>query len=223
MPSGLVSERPSMSMSMRVTSYVMTSCSYAAAIWLTSLHESPISVPPWSADQPPSDGMTSPPVARSAWMSDRNGVGVVATVCVFEPFQARVHEVLLVVSRKARVRYFAPDWAAMPEMLSPVHISKYGEKTWAGMGVAAPTPAGAAIARVARRDAMVRKRRERMSSPCLVADLCAAGPPALLSRRSDRPMWGDYGAASYSRKPGAGRARRARRASRMNPARSERR
>src|SRR6185369_4197778 len=104
---------------------------------LTLAHESPISVPPWSADQPPSDGMTLPPVARSAWMSLRNGVGVVATVWVFEPFQARVHEVLLVVSRNASVRYLAPDWLAMPLMLSPVHISKYGEKTWVGRTVAA--------------------------------------------------------------------------------------
>src|SRR5689334_14333038 len=131
----------------------------------TLLHESPISVPPWSADQPPSEGMTSPPAARRALMSVRNGVGSVATVWVLDPFQARVHDVLLVVSRKASVRYFAPDWPAMPEMLSPVHISKYGENTWAGRGVAALAPAGATIAIVARREVMVRTRRARMVFP----------------------------------------------------------
>ncbi len=50
---------------------VITS-SYAAAIVFTSLQESAISVPPWSALQPPKDGITSPPIPRSDAMSERD-------------------------------------------------------------------------------------------------------------------------------------------------------
>ena len=71
MPSLRVSDLPSTSMSSRVTSYRVMTSSYAAAIALTSLHESAISVPPWSALQPPNDGITSPPSPRSVAMSDR--------------------------------------------------------------------------------------------------------------------------------------------------------
>jgi hypothetical protein len=40
------------------------------AIAFTSLHESASSVPPWSALQPPKDGMTSPPIPRSVVRSE---------------------------------------------------------------------------------------------------------------------------------------------------------
>ena len=99
-------------------------CWYAAAMDATVLQESPISVPPWSALQPPNEGMTSPPSARTAWMSLRNVPA--ATVWVLEPFQASVQEVLLVVSRNARVRYFTPEVWATALIESLVHISKYG-------------------------------------------------------------------------------------------------
>src|SRR5262245_14395045 len=99
MPADLVSDRPSMSMSRRVTPYVVTTFSYAAAIALTSEQESPISVPPWSALHPPKEGTTSPPRARSEARSDRYAPD--ATVRLEEPFHASVHEVLLSVSRNA--------------------------------------------------------------------------------------------------------------------------
>ncbi len=54
-----------------MTLYVLTTCSNAAAIWLTSLHESASSVPERSALKPPNEGMTSPPSERSEAMSDR--------------------------------------------------------------------------------------------------------------------------------------------------------
>jgi len=37
---------------------------------LTFVHESAISVPPWSALYPPNDGITSPPIARREAMSE---------------------------------------------------------------------------------------------------------------------------------------------------------
>ena len=40
------------------------------------------------------------------------------------PSQASVHEVLLVVSRKASVKYFTPDACAVVTMPSVVHVSK---------------------------------------------------------------------------------------------------
>ena len=70
MPSVRVSERPSTSKSRRDTSYVVITFSSALAIAFTSLQESASSVPPWSALQPPKDGITSPPIARSDWMSE---------------------------------------------------------------------------------------------------------------------------------------------------------
>src|SRR3954454_3818401 len=102
----------------------MTSCSYAAAIEETSAQESPISVPPWSALHPPSDGMMSPPAARRSAMSLRYRPS--ATVCVFTPFHARVHERLLVVSRNASVKYFTPEASDVALMRSDVQVSKYG-------------------------------------------------------------------------------------------------
>src|SRR5436190_10694552 len=98
--------------------------SKAVAIVLTSEHESPISVPPWSALQPPNDGMTSPPIARNEAMSDMYRPE--PTVSVFTPSQASVQDVLLVVSRNASVRYRAPDCWAIVVRLSVVHVSKYG-------------------------------------------------------------------------------------------------
>src|SRR4029079_7882555 len=100
----------------------VTSCSYAAAIELTSAHESPISVPPWSALHPPSDGMMSPPAARRLAMSVRYRPA--ATVWVLTPFHARVHERLLVVSRKASVKYFTPEASEVALMPSEVQVSK---------------------------------------------------------------------------------------------------
>src|SRR3954452_3625632 len=104
-------------------------CSYAEAIELTVAHESPISVPPWSADQPPNDGTTSPPSARSEAMSLAYGAfwGFAGRVRALSPSQASVHDVLLSVSRKARVKYRAPDCWASVVTLSVVHVSKYGE------------------------------------------------------------------------------------------------
>ena len=102
----------------------MTSCSYAAAIESTSRHESPISVPPWSALHPPSDGITSPPAARSVAMSDRYRPE--ATVWVFTPFHASVQERLPVVSRNASVKYLTPDAVEVALIESVVQVSKYG-------------------------------------------------------------------------------------------------
>src|SRR5437868_7094238 len=99
MPSGFVSDRPSMSMSSRLTLYVVTTCSYAATIELILVQLSPISVPPWSADQPPNDGMTSPPSPRRLVMSLRYGVGFAVTLRALSPSHASVQEVFDVVSR----------------------------------------------------------------------------------------------------------------------------
>src|SRR6266511_515443 len=145
MPSVRVSDRPSMSMSSRVTPYVVTTDSYAAAIALTSLQESPISVPPWSALHPPNDGTTSPPRLRSVAMSAR--YRPLARVCLLSPFQASVHEVLLSVSRNASVKYRAPDCRAMSEMLSGIQVSKYGAKTCVGSAVPVAAAAGPAPTR----------------------------------------------------------------------------
>ena len=57
-------------MSRRVTPYRVITSSYACAIAFTSLHESAISVPAWSALQPPNDGITSPPIMRREAMSE---------------------------------------------------------------------------------------------------------------------------------------------------------
>src|SRR5437773_12141553 len=81
--------------------------------------------------------MTSPPPDRRAVISARKGWGVEAIVWLFDPFQARVQDVLDKVSRNARVRYRSPDCWARVAMLSAVHASKYGANTWAGRGVAA--------------------------------------------------------------------------------------
>ena len=89
-------------MSSRFTSYVVITDSYADAIALTSVHESAISVPPWSALQPPKDGKTSPPIVRRGAMSERYRPA--ATVSVFEPFHASVQELFPSVSRKASVK-----------------------------------------------------------------------------------------------------------------------
>src|SRR5436853_7900865 len=115
MPSVRFSERPSTSMSSRLTLYVVIRFSYAAAIALTSLHESAISVPPWSALYPPNDGITSPPIPRRVAMSD--------TYCPLEigeellPFQVGVHECLPSDWLNASVKYLAPDACAVLEML----------------------------------------------------------------------------------------------------------
>src|SRR5215468_17988 len=130
MPSGLVSDRPSMSMSNRVTSYAVARFSYAAAIWLTSLQESPISVPFWSALQPPKDGTTSPPSARndamSAWYAPE------ATVRDDEPSQASVHEVLPSVSRNASVK-----WASRPRNRERIGYA-FPKRGWLGRLTAHP-------------------------------------------------------------------------------------
>ena len=49
-----------------------------------------------------------------------------ATVCVFTPPHARVHDVLPVVSRNASVKYFTPEASDVALMLSEVQVSKYG-------------------------------------------------------------------------------------------------
>src|SRR5262249_60248875 len=98
----VVGEATSISVSRRALSEVVTTDSYAVAIALMSLHESPISVPPWSALQPPNDGTTSPPMARSAAMSGR--YRPLASGWLLLPFQASVHEFLPSVWRKARVK-----------------------------------------------------------------------------------------------------------------------
>ena len=58
-------------MSNLVMSYLVITASYAVAIVLTSLQESAISVPPWSALHPPKEGITSPPIDRRVVMSER--------------------------------------------------------------------------------------------------------------------------------------------------------
>src|SRR5258705_524875 len=80
--------------------------SYAAAIALTSWHESPISVPPWSALQPPNDGTTSPPIARRAAISDR--YRPVASAWSRSPFHASVHDV------RAPGVFFGPLYTRRP-------------------------------------------------------------------------------------------------------------
>src|SRR5205085_4673754 len=99
-----------------------------------------ISVPPWSALHPPRDGTTSPPAARSCAMSERYRPS--ATVWLRLPFHASVHDVLLSVSRKASVKYLAPDAFDVDVMPSDVHVSKYGANTWFGSGVAAAAEDG---------------------------------------------------------------------------------
>src|SRR3954453_5106370 len=112
----------------------MTS-SYAAAMELTSLHESAISVPPWSALHPPREGITSPAAARNEAMSERYRPP--ATVWLFTPFQASVQELLLSVSRNASVKYESPEAFAVAAIPSLVQVSKYGANTWFGSGDAA--------------------------------------------------------------------------------------
>src|ERR1700674_3492116 len=101
-----VSDRSSVSRSRRVTPYVVTTFSYAAAIAGTLVQLSAISVPEWSALNPPKEGMTSPPAARILAMS----VPCVDQATGAVPFQVMVHEPREGVCRKAIVRYFAPDW-----------------------------------------------------------------------------------------------------------------
>src|SRR4051794_36015277 len=130
--------------------------SYWAAIALTSVQLSAISVPVLSAVYPPKDGTTSPPPARIAAMSppnDDDAMGMPAS-----PFQYTVQEPLVAAWMNAIVRYLLPDCWASPDRLLPLYASKYGAKTWAGGGVpvaawavwvsanAAPPPAATAAA-----------------------------------------------------------------------------
>ena len=71
-PPLLVSELSSTSRSRRVTLYVVTTFSYAAAIELTLVQLSAISVPVLSAVNPPNDGITSPPADRMLEMAEPN-------------------------------------------------------------------------------------------------------------------------------------------------------
>ena len=66
--------------------------------------------------------MTSPPSARSEAMSDRYLPP--ETGWLADPSQASVHEVLLVVSRNASVKYLTVDACAVAVIPSVVHVSK---------------------------------------------------------------------------------------------------
>src|SRR5439155_19448235 len=99
MQSVRVSDLPSTSKSSRLTSYVVITFSSAVAIAFTSLQESASSVPPWSALQPPNDGITSPAGVRFRrdWMSDTYAPD--AGVRALSPFHASVQELFPIVSR----------------------------------------------------------------------------------------------------------------------------
>src|ERR1700712_3645309 len=98
-----------------------------AAIVSTLVQLSAISVPVLSAAYPPNDGITSPPPARMAGMSDPNDDAAIGRPV--SPFQYAVQEPTLGVWTKAMVRNLLPDWADSADMLSPLYASKYGAKT----------------------------------------------------------------------------------------------
>jgi len=78
--------------------------------------------------------MTLPPRAWIAAMSPPKADRDIG--CADSPFQYAVHEPAVSVWRNAIVRYLLPDSAASAAGLSPVHVSKYGAATCAGMGLA---------------------------------------------------------------------------------------
>src|SRR4051812_31582143 len=78
--------------------------------------------------------MTLPPCAWIAAMSLPKAAWEIG--CVESPFQYAVQEPVAAVWRNAIVRYLLPDSAASAAGLSPVHASKYGAATCAGMGLA---------------------------------------------------------------------------------------
>src|SRR6266545_6591200 len=135
------------------------------AIELTLVQLSASSTPVLSAVNPPSDGMTSPPLDRIVLMSAPNvddAIGMLVS-----PFHSRVQDPREAVCRNAIVRCLAPDCWDSAAGLCPVQDSKYGAKRRAGNGVAAlalvaATPTTVAVtlattADIASRDLASRK------------------------------------------------------------------